>query len=40
VLGADVNLGHGLPLTATVGLAHGLAEKGETKAYFRLGLAF
>jgi hypothetical protein len=39
-LGADVNLGHGLPLTTTVGLAHGLAEKGETRAYFKLGLAF
>jgi len=40
VLGSDVFLGQGLPLTATVGAARGLAERGETRAYFRLGLSF
>jgi Tol biopolymer transport system component len=39
-LGSDVVVGHGLPLTVTAGLARGFAEKGETRAYFRLGLAF
>jgi hypothetical protein len=39
-LGADVFAGHGLPLTATVGLARGLSERGETRLYFRAGLAF
>lgn len=39
-LGTDVNLGHGLPFTATVGVAQGFAEKGETRAYFLGRLAF
>jgi hypothetical protein len=39
-LGADLVLGHGLPLTAVVGVARGFAERGETRAYFRVGLAF
>jgi outer membrane protein assembly factor BamA len=39
-LGADVNLAHVLPLTAVVGVGHGFAAEGETRAYFRLGLAF
>lgn len=39
-LGTDTVLGHGLPLTATVGVARGFARSGETRAYFRLGLAF
>ena len=39
-LGADAVLGHGLPLTGTLGVARGLDEGGETRAYFRLGLAF
>jgi Tol biopolymer transport system component len=39
-LSADVYAGHGLPLTATVGLARGLSERGETRVYFRAGLAF
>jgi Tol biopolymer transport system component len=39
-LGSDVVIGHGLPVTFTVGLARGFAEKGETRAYFRAGLAF
>jgi len=39
-LGGDLVLGHYLPLTATVGLARGLGERGETRVYFRAGLAF
>jgi Tol biopolymer transport system component len=39
-LGSDVVLGHAVPLTFTAGLARGFAQKGETRAYFRLGLAF
>jgi len=39
-LGTDLFLGHGLPLTATATLAHGFAAEGDTRAYFRLGLAF
>jgi hypothetical protein len=39
-LGADLTLGHALPLTFTVGVARGFADGGETRAYFRAGLAF
>ena len=39
-LGADLSVSPGLPLTATVGVARGVAEKGETQVYFRTGLAF
>jgi hypothetical protein len=39
-LGADVYAGHGLPITATLGLARGLSDLGETRVYFRAGLAF
>jgi len=39
-LGADVFLGHALPVTFTAGLAHGLSPGGDTRAYFRAGLAF
>jgi hypothetical protein len=39
-LGADVYLGQGLPVTATLGLARGLAARGETQVYFRTGLSF
>ncbi|HEY8150051.1 MAG TPA: BamA/TamA family outer membrane protein, partial [Vicinamibacteria bacterium] len=39
-LGADLTLGHALPLTVSVGLARGFADRGETRAYFRAGLAF
>jgi dipeptidyl aminopeptidase/acylaminoacyl peptidase len=39
-LGADWSLSPGLPLTATVGVARGVAEKGETQVYFRTGLSF
>jgi len=39
-LGADLTLGHALPLTLSVGLARGFAARGETRAYFRAGLAF
>jgi hemolysin activation/secretion protein len=39
-LGADIFLGHVLPVTGTIGLARGLAERGDTQVYFRTGLAF
>jgi outer membrane protein assembly factor BamA len=39
-LGADVFVGHGLPLTLSAGVARGFADRGETRAYFRAGLAF
>jgi Tol biopolymer transport system component len=39
-LGADAYVGHRLPLTGVLGLARGLSAGGETKVYFRLGLAF
>jgi Tol biopolymer transport system component len=39
-LGTDTFMGHALPVTGTVGLARGLSDKGETRIYFRLGLAF
>jgi hypothetical protein len=39
-LGADTQLGHVLPFTGVVGLARGFAAGGETKVYFRVGLAF
>lgn len=39
-LGADLFLGHAVPITATVGVARGFAEGGETRRYLRLGLAF
>jgi hypothetical protein len=39
-LGIDFNVGHALPVTATVGLARGLAASGETRVYFRAGLSF
>jgi hypothetical protein len=39
-LGADLSLGHGLPFTGTVGIARGLADRGETRGYLRLGLSF
>jgi outer membrane protein assembly factor BamA len=39
-LGADLTVGHALPLTLSVGVARGFAERGETRAYFRTGLAF
>jgi outer membrane protein assembly factor BamA len=39
-LGADMNLGHALPVTFTAGVARGLADRGETRVYFRAGLAF
>jgi hypothetical protein len=39
-VGADLSLSPGFPLTATVGVARGVAEKGETQVYFRTGLAF
>jgi Tol biopolymer transport system component len=39
-LGIDSYLSHRLPLTGMVWLARGFNRGGETKAYFRLGLAF
>ena len=39
-LGADLNLAHAVPFTFSVGVAHGFAERGETRAYFRTGLSF
>jgi Tol biopolymer transport system component len=39
-VGFDVSVSPGLPLTAMVGVARGLADKGETQVYFRTGLAF
>ena len=39
-LGGDFVLGHAVPVTATVGVARGFAEQGETRAYFRAGLSF
>jgi hypothetical protein len=39
-LGADLLIGHRLPLTTVFGVAHGLSQLGKTQAYFRTGLAF
>ncbi|HYN02950.1 MAG TPA: BamA/TamA family outer membrane protein, partial [Vicinamibacteria bacterium] len=39
-LALDSAIGFALPLTAQVTLAHGLDEQGDTKVYFRFGLAF
>jgi len=39
-VGADLSLNPGFPLTATLGVARGVAEKGETQVYFRTGLSF
>jgi outer membrane translocation and assembly module TamA len=39
-LGADTSLGHVLPFTGVLGLARGFAAGGETRVYFRVGLAF
>jgi dipeptidyl aminopeptidase/acylaminoacyl peptidase len=39
-IGLDSAIGFALPLTVEVAVAHGFATLGETKAYFRFGLAF
>jgi Tol biopolymer transport system component len=39
-LGADLVVGHALPLTATAGVAYGFARGGDTRFYFRTGLSF
>lgn len=39
-LGADFFMGHALPITASAGVAYGLDQAGDTRGYFRLGLAF
>jgi Tol biopolymer transport system component len=39
-LGADFIIGHHLPLTGIVSLARGLASRGDTQVYARVGLPF
>ena len=39
-LGLDAAVGYALPFTAELTVAHGFDELGETKLYFRMGLAF
>ena len=39
-LGLDTAVGYALPFTAELTVAHGFDELGETKLYFRMGLAF
>jgi outer membrane translocation and assembly module TamA len=39
-IGLDTAVGFALPLTAEATIARGFDEKGDTKAYFRFGLAF
>lgn len=39
-LGVDAHVGHGLPVTFTAGVAHGLSERGETRGYVLAGLPF
>jgi Tol biopolymer transport system component len=39
-LGADLFVGHAIPLTATVGVARGLSREGRTLGYLRMGLSF
>jgi Tol biopolymer transport system component len=39
-IGFDAAVGFAVPFTAEVTVAHGFDELGETRAYFRLGLAF
>jgi len=39
-IGLDSAIGFALPLSAEVSLARGFDEKGDTKVYFRFGLAF
>jgi outer membrane protein assembly factor BamA len=39
-IGLDSAIGFALPLTAEITLARGFDEQGDTKVYFRFGLAF
>jgi Tol biopolymer transport system component len=39
-LGLDSAIGYALPLRAEVSVAHGFQEQGDTRFYFRFGLAF
>ena len=39
-LGVDLYLAHGLPFTATAGVAHGFGDRGDTRHYVRMGLSF
>jgi Tol biopolymer transport system component len=39
-IGLDSAIGFALPMTAEVTVAHGFDEEGDTKVYFRFGLAF
>jgi hypothetical protein len=38
--GADLFVGHAIPLTTTVGVARGFDHEGSTLGYFRMGLSF
>jgi Tol biopolymer transport system component len=40
VVGSDLIVGHAVPLTLTGGVARGLSAGGDTRTYFRVGLAF
>jgi outer membrane protein assembly factor BamA len=39
-VGADLNVGHAVPLSVTAGVARGLSDRGETRFYLRTGLSF
>jgi Tol biopolymer transport system component len=39
-VGADMFLGHAIPVTSVLGIAHGFGLLGDTRAYMRVGLAF
>jgi hypothetical protein len=39
-LGLESAIGYALPLSAELAVARGFDERGETKVYFRFGLAF
>jgi outer membrane protein assembly factor BamA len=39
-VGADVFLGHAVPVTGVLAVAHGFAAEGDTRLYMRVGLAF
>jgi hypothetical protein len=39
-LGLESAIGFALPLSAELSVARGFADQGDTKVYFRFGLAF